>query len=39
MVDLESGAINPVDEIAQICSKYEVAFHSDVTYAVGKNRD
>ncbi len=36
MVDPESGAINPISEIAQICKKYEVPILTDATYAVGK---
>jgi len=36
MVDEESGAINPIDEIANICAKYEVPLHTDATWAVGK---
>ena len=36
MVDGESGAINPIDKIAEACSKYEVPFHTDATYAIGK---
>ncbi len=36
MVDPESGAINPVEKIGEICKKYDVPFHSDATYAVGK---
>jgi len=36
IVDSESGAINPVEEIAEICKKYEVPFHCDATNAIGK---
>jgi cysteine desulfurase len=36
MVDPESGAINPIEEIGQICKKYDVPLHSDATFAVGK---
>jgi cysteine desulfurase len=36
MVDDESGAIQPVEELAQICEQYEVPFHTDATQAVGK---
>ncbi len=36
MVDPESGAINPVEEIAEICRRYEVPFHTDATHAIGK---
>ncbi len=36
MVDGESGAINPIEQIAEACSKYEVAFHTDATHAIGK---
>ncbi len=35
-VDGESGAINPIEEIAEICKRYEVPFHTDATYALGK---
>jgi len=36
MVDPESGAINPVEELAEICRKYEVPFHTDASNAIGK---
>ncbi len=36
MVDAESGAIQPVEELAEICAQYEVPFHTDATQAVGK---
>ncbi len=36
MVDGESGAINPVEEIAEICRRYEVSFHTDATQALGR---
>jgi len=36
MVDDESGAIQPIEEIAQICEQYEVPFHADATQAIGK---
>ena len=36
MVDAESGAINPVEEIANICRRYEVPFHTDATQALGR---
>ncbi len=36
MVDEESGAIQPVEELAEICAQYEVPFHTDATQAVGK---
>ncbi len=36
MVDYESGAINPIEELAQICQQYEVPLHTDATQAVGK---
>lgn len=36
MVDAESGAINPVEEIAEICRKYDVPFHTDATQALGR---
>ncbi|MEI6409596.1 MAG: IscS subfamily cysteine desulfurase [Bacteroidota bacterium] len=32
----ESGVIQPMREIAQICEKHGVLFHSDATQAVGK---
>jgi cysteine desulfurase len=36
MVDPESGAINPIEEIVQIAHRYEVPVHSDATWALGK---
>jgi cysteine desulfurase len=36
MVDEESGAIQPIEEIAEICEQYEVPFHTDATQAIGK---
>ncbi len=36
MVDGESGAIEPIDEIAAICRRFEVPLHCDATHAVGK---
>ncbi len=36
MVDSETGAINPIEEIGAICKKYDVPFHTDATYAMGK---
>jgi len=36
MVDPESGAIHPVEEIAEICRRYEVPFHTDATHALGR---
>jgi len=36
MVDDESGAIQPIEELAQICEQYEVPFHTDATQAIGK---
>ncbi len=36
MVDSESGAINPVEEIAEICRRYDVPFHTDATQALGR---
>jgi cysteine desulfurase len=36
MVDEESGAIQPIEELAEICEQYEVPFHTDATQAVGK---
>jgi cysteine desulfurase len=32
----ESGVIQPMHEIAQVCEKHGVLFHSDATQAVGK---
>lgn len=32
----ETGLINPVKEISDLCIKYKVLFHSDATQAVGK---
>ncbi len=36
MVDEESGAIQPIEELAEICEQYEVPFHTDATQAIGK---
>ncbi len=36
LVDPESGAINPLEEIVEICKHYEVPVHTDATGAVGK---
>ncbi len=36
LVDPESGAINPLEEIVRICQSYEVPVHTDATWAVGK---
>ncbi len=36
MVDSESGAINPIEEIVEICRSYEVPFHTDATQALGR---
>ena len=36
MVDSMSGAIMPIDEVAQICKEHEVPLHSDATHAIGK---
>ena len=36
MVDPESGAINPIEEIVRIARRYEVPVHSDATWALGK---
>lgn len=36
MVDPQSGAIMPIDEISQICKEHDVPLHSDATHAVGK---
>ena len=36
MVDAETGAIMPIDEIAQICQELKVPLHSDATHAIGK---
>jgi len=32
----EVGSINPIGEIAELCKKYKVLFHSDATQTVGK---
>ena len=32
----ETGVISPVNKISEICSKYNVLFHCDVSQAVGK---
>jgi len=36
MVDDESGAINDVEAVCEICKKYDVPFHTDATQAIGK---
>ncbi len=36
MVDEESGAIQPIEALAEICEQYDVPFHTDATQAVGK---
>jgi len=36
MVDDESGAVQPIEELAEICAQYEVPFHTDATQAVGR---
>jgi len=36
MVDAQSGAIMPLDEVSQICAEHEVPLHSDATHAIGK---
>ncbi|WP_457607392.1 cysteine desulfurase family protein [Nitratifractor sp.] len=36
MVDPETGAIQPVGELAEICRKYDVPFHTDATQALGR---
>ena len=36
LVDPESGAINPLEEIVELCKKYEVPVHTDATWAAGK---
>ncbi len=36
MVDAESGAIQPIEEIAEMCAQYNVPFHTDATQALGK---
>jgi len=36
MVDAQTGAIMPIDEIAQICQELKVPLHSDATHAMGK---
>lgn len=35
-VNNEIGSIQPVEEIADICEKYDVPFHVDATQAIGK---
>ena len=35
-VDSELGTIMPIDEIASICRKHNVLFHTDATQAIGK---
>ncbi len=35
-VNNEIGTVNPVKEIAEICKRYEVPFHSDTVQSVGK---
>lgn len=35
-VNNEIGSINPIGEIGEICSEYEVPFHSDTVQSVGK---
>lgn len=35
-VNNEIGAINPLSEIAAVCKKYGIAFHSDTVQSVGK---
>ncbi|HIP61968.1 MAG TPA: aminotransferase class V-fold PLP-dependent enzyme [Sulfurovum sp.] len=36
MVDAQTGAIMPIDEISQICDEHKVWLHSDATHAIGK---
>ncbi len=36
MVDSQTGAIMPIDEVSQICAAHEVPLHSDITHAIGK---
>jgi len=36
MVDGQSGAIMPLEEISALCTEHEVPLHSDATHAVGK---
>ncbi len=36
MVDSQSGAIMPLDEVVQICAEHNVPLHSDATHAIGK---
>jgi len=35
-VNNETGAINPIEKIAEICLNHEIPFHTDATQAVGK---
>lgn len=35
-VNNEIGTVNPIDEISEICKKYEVPFHSDAVQSMGK---
>lgn len=36
MVDAQTGAIMPIDEMSEICAEAKIMFHSDATYAIGK---
>ncbi len=36
MVDAQSGAIIPMDEVSQICKTYNVPLHTDASHLVGK---
>lgn len=38
-VNNEIGSIQPIEEIADMCEKYDVAFHVDATQAIGKLTD
>ena len=36
IADMETGAINQIDKIAEICAKYDVPFHADANVALGR---
>ncbi len=36
MVDEEGGIVQPIAELARVCRRYEVPFHTDATHAMGK---
>ncbi len=38
LVNNEIGNILPIDEVCNICKKYDVLFHSDTTQAIGKHK-